>query len=75
MILNYNQLSRGGEDEDDEELEESMNNSQSSLISEESLSALKKSNFENKVKKNVFVFAAYVPPGKHLIVVRDEDID
>ena len=68
-------MSRGDEDEDDDELEESMNNSQSSLISEESLSALKKSNFDKKVKKNVFVFAAYVPPGKHLIVVRDEDID
>lgn len=27
-----------------------------------------------EVKKNIFVFAAYVPPGKHLVVVRDTNM-
>ena len=44
-------------------------------MSDESMRGPNADHSKTKIKKNVFVFAAYVPPGKHLIVVRDEDID
>ena len=30
---------------------------------------------EKEAKKKVFVFAAYIPPGKHLAIVRDVGTD
>lgn len=74
LVLNFGQLSKEGREIDsDVDLDVYANvkedDSDSSFKTNESAMA------QEKTKLNVFVFAAYVPPGKHLVVVRDVGTD
>ena len=79
LILNFSHLSKNDVPEKEAESNKSSNSVQNnSDIQVEEVSddvSFATGGIQKDAKKQVFVFAAYIPPGKHLAIVRDVGTD
>ena len=75
LILNFSHLSKNDVPEqsvDSAKSSDSLENNSDIQVDEVSDDvSFATGGIEKEAKKQVFVFAAYIPPGKHLAIVRD----
>lgn len=79
LILNFSHLSKNDVPEQEVDSAKSANsieNDSDMQVNDESDDlSFATGGIEKEAKKQVFVFAAYIPPGKHLAIVRDVGTD